>query len=357
MTNYYKKRNRLLSFFIFSLWSVFSFSQQATFKEGVKQGSVKVKFSGQLTQTLRKMNVTTGKRLLTGIQAFDKVSEKVGAKKMHRLFPENPNPRLEAKLRKHKLDLWYVVDIDANQKPQDVARKYKGISEIQEAETEKEKVLSDYSFTQISTTNSSTVDSYFNDPKLGDQWHYDNTGQTGYPNGSDVNLFKAWDIVKGNPQIVVSIHDQGVDIQHPDLQANIWANTAEINGVTGVDDDGNGYTDDIHGWNFDENNGNIDPQPHGTHVAGTIAAVNNNGIGVCGVAGGTGNNDGSKVMSVQCLGGGSFEESYIYAANNGAVISQNSWGYTEPGSFDESIKDAIDYFIAEAGDYVNSPMR
>jgi subtilisin family serine protease len=359
MTNYYKKRNRLLSFFIFSLWSVFSFGQQATFKEGVKQGSVKIKFSGLLTQTLRKMNVTTGKKLLTGIQAFDQVSDKVGAKKMRRLFSENPNPRLEAKLRKHKLDLWYVVDIDPNQSVKEAVKKYKGIAEIQIAETEKEKVLSDYNFTLLpdNKVNSPVSAAYFNDPKLGDQWHYDNTGQTGYPDGSDVNLFKAWDIVKGNPNIIVSIHDQGVDIEHPDLKANIWTNLAELNGVAGIDDDGNGYTDDIHGWNFDKNNGEIEAQPHGTHVAGTIAAVNNNGIGVCGVAGGSGNNDGTRVMSVQTLGGGSFEESYIYAADNGAVISQNSWGYTNPGNFDESVQDAIDYFIAEAGDYPNSPMK
>lgn len=360
MTNYYKKGNRLLWVFIFSLWSVFSFGQRATFKEGVKQGSVKIKFSGQLAPTLKKMNLTaTGKKLTTGIQAFDQVSSKVGAKNMRRLFPENPNPRLEAKLRKHKLDLWYVVDIDANQSAKDAVLKYKGIAEIETAETEKQKVLSDYNFTtvKISDTKSSTADSYFNDPKLPEQWHYNNTGQTGYPNGSDINLFKAWDVVKGNPDIIVSIHDQGVDIQHPDLQANIWTNKKELNGIAGVDDDGNGYVDDIHGWNFDQNSGAIEGQPHGTHVAGTIAAVNNNGIGVCGVAGGSGNNDGTKVMSTQTLGGGSFEESYIYAANNGAVISQNSWGYTQPGSFDESIKEAIDYFIAEAGDFPNSPMK
>jgi hypothetical protein len=361
MTNYYKKGNRLLSVLIFSLWSFFSFGQQATFKEGVKQGSVKIKFSGQLASTLKKMNVATGKKLTTGIQAFDQVSAKVGAKNMHRLFPENSNPRLEAKLRKHKLDLWYVVDIDANQSAKDAVQKYKGIAEIETAETEKEKVLSDYKFTTIKTPKAgkktSAAASYFNDPSLPDQWHYNNTGQTGYPDGSDINLFKAWDIVKGNPQIIISIHDQGVDVEHPDLKANIWTNTAELNGVAGVDDDGNGYVDDIHGWNFDKKSGAIDPQPHATHVAGTIAAVNNNGIGVCGVAGGSGNNDGSKVMSMQCLGGGGFEQSYIYAADNGAVISQNSWGYTEPGNFDESIKEAIDYFIAEAGDYPNSPMK
>ncbi|MET0944412.1 MAG: S8 family serine peptidase, partial [Flavobacterium sp.] len=360
MTNYYKKGIRFLSFFIFSLWSVFSFGQQVTFKEGIKQGSVKIKFSEQLAPTLKKMNLTTGKKLSTGIQAFDKVSANVGAKKMRRLFPENPNPRLEAKLRKHKLDLWYVVDIDANQSVKEAVQKYKGIAEVETAETEKQKVLSDYNFTAVKiNTNKkkASAASYFNDPKLGDQWHYDNTGQTGYPNGSDVNLFKAWDVVKGNPNIIISIHDQGVDVEHPDLKANIWTNLAELNGVAGVDDDANGYTDDIHGWNFDKNSGKIDPEPHGTHVAGTVAAVNNNNIGVAGVAGGSGNNDGSKIMSTQTLGGGSFEESYIYAADNGAVISQNSWGYTAPGNFDESIKDAIDYFIAEAGDYANSPMK
>lgn len=357
MTNYYKKGNRLVLVLIFLLCSVFSFSQQTIFKKGVKQGSVKVKFSGQLTQTLRKMSVGKGDKLLTGIQTFDKVSAKVGAKKMHRLFPENPNPRLEAKLRKHNLDLWYVVDIDANLDPKDVVLKYKNLGVIQTAETENEKVLSDYSFDVLNNAISSTGTSYFNDPKLNDQWHYNNTGQTGYANGSDINLFKAWDVVKGDKNIIVSIHDQGVDIEHPDLKENIWINRAELNGVAGVDDDNNGFVDDFHGWNFDKMNGNIDAQPHGTHVAGTITAVNNNGIGVCGIAGGSGNNDGCKVMSLQSLGGGSIDQTYIYAANNGAVISQNSWGYTSPGGYEESIKEAIDYFIAEAGDYPNSPMK
>ena len=93
------------------------------------------------------------------------------------------------------------------------------------------------------------------------------------------------------------------------------------------------------------------------NVAGTIAAVNNNGIGVSGVAGGNGSSNGVKIMSMQILGGAEIENSYVYAANNGAVISQNSWGYTSPGYFDQSILDAIDYFIEEAGDYAGSPMK
>lgn len=357
MVKNYRNENQFLWIMIFAFWTVFSFSQNATFKKGVKQGSIKVKFTELTTTSLKNITVTKGKKPLTGIQAFDKISEKVGAKKMQRLFPENPNPKLEAKLRKHKLDLWYVVEIDQNQDPQNVVQQYKGVNGLQTAEVEKEKVLSSYSFKTITPSKTTASTSYFNDPKLVDQWHYENTGQTGYANGSDINLFKAWDVVKGSPEIIVSIHDQGVDVKHPDLIDNIWNNKAEINGTIGVDDDKNGFIDDFHGWNFDKKSGAIDPESHGTHVAGTIAAVNNNGIGVAGIAGGSGNNDGSKIMSVQCLGGGNIDQTYIYAANNGSVISQNSWGYTSPNVTEQSTEDAINYFIAEAGDYANSPMR
>lgn len=359
MVKNYRNEYQFLWMLIFAFWTVFSFSQNPSFKKGVKQGSIKVKFTELSPTTLKNISVSKGKKPITGIQAFDKVSEKIGVKKMHRLFPENPNPRLEAKLRKHKLHLWYVMDIDVNQDPQAVAQKFKGIAEVKVAEVERQKVLSNYRFTTVDATKKAKTTStpYFNDPKLGDQWHYENTGQTGYADGSDINLFKAWDVTKGSPDVIVSIHDQGVDVNHPDLQANIWANQAELNGIAGVDDDKNGYVDDIHGWNFDKKIGAIDAEPHGTHVAGTVAAVNNNGIGVCGIAGGSGNNDGTKVMSVQSLGGGNLDQTFIYAADNGAVISQNSWGYTSPGSWEESVGDAIDYFIEEAGDYANSPMK
>lgn len=357
MVKNYRNENQLLWILIFAFWTIFSFGQNATFKKGVKLGTVKVKFTELNTPTLKSITATKGKKPLTGIQAFDKVSEKVGAKKMHRLFPENPNPRLEAKLKKHKLDLWYVVEIDLNQDPQKAVEQYKAVAGLQAVEVEKEKVLSSYSFKTIPSSKAKATTAYFNDPKLGDQWHYENTGQTGFANGSDINLFKAWDIVKGSPDVIVSIHDQGVDVNHPDLKDNIWKNQAEINGTPGVDDDKNGFIDDFNGWNFDKKNGAIDPESHGTHVAGTVAAVNNNGIGVAGVAGGSGKNDGSRIMSVQCLGGGSIDQTYIYAADNGAVVSQNSWGYTSPNVTEQSTEDAINYFIAEAGDYANSPMK
>ncbi len=92
---------------------------------------------------------------------------------------------------------------------------------------------------------------------------------------------------------------------------------------------------------------------HGTHVSGTIAAVNNNGKGVSGIAGGSGKGDGVRIMSCQILGGqgSSNPESYVYAADNGSLISQNSWGYIYPGDYEQATLDAIDYFIAEAGKF------
>jgi subtilisin family serine protease len=209
--------------------------------------------------------------------------------------------------------------------------------------------------TQVHSTSATTA-LPFNDPLLKDQWHYDNTGQMGF-SGADANLFEAWTKTTGANNIIVSVHDEGVDVKHADLKANIWTNLAELNGTPNMDDDGNGYVDDVNGYNFEKNKGAVDAQYHGTHVAGTIAAVNNNGIGVSGVAGGNGTGNGVKIMSMQILGGAAIENSYVYAANNGAVISQNSWGYTSPGYFDQSILDAIDYFVAEAGDYAGSPMK
>ena len=98
--------------------------------------------------------------------------------------------------------------------------------------------------------------------------------------------------------------------------------------------------------------GTVTADRHGTHVAGTVAAVNNNGKGVCGVAGGNGSGNGVRLMSCQILSGSNSQstpEAYVYAADMGAVISQNSWGYTQPEFTEPAIKDAIDYFIEEAG--------
>ncbi|KAH8063087.1 serine-type endopeptidase [Aureococcus anophagefferens] len=158
------------------------------------------------------------------------------------------------------------------------------------------------------------------DPMIGDQTHYDT-----------INLKGAWDTTTGSPDVVVQVVDTGIDMDHPDLQNNIWKNPGEICG-NGVDDDNNGYVDDCHGYNFADDTGTdvSDHDSHGSHCGGTIAADSNNGVGVAGVAGGDGSaNSGVKLMI--------------------GKISSNSWGYDEPGVYDQAELDAIDYYNSKDG--------
>ncbi len=206
----------------------------------------------------------------------------------------------------------------------------------------------------------------FNDPELSWQWHYYNDGSLDpelCKEGADINLLNAWKYTAGDSRVIVAVCDGGVMAEHKDLADNMWVNEAEKNGQTGVDDDGNGYVDDIHGYNFYADKGKITADSHGTHVAGTISAVNNNGYAVCGIAGGTGNGDGVKIMSIQIFEGenGSYSHQIAkgikYAADNGAVIINNSWGYDpydnytgddEYDYYDSVLKDAFTYFKEKA---------
>ena len=123
-----------------------------------------------------------------------------------------------------------------------------------------------------------------NDPSFASQWALRNTGQNGGVVGADIRATQAWDVTTGSRSVVVGIVDSGIDVTHPDLAANIWTNPGEIPG-NGIDDDHNGYVDDVHGWNFVDNTNVVDDGfGHGTHVAGIVGAVGNNGVGVAGVA-------------------------------------------------------------------------
>lgn len=209
-----------------------------------------------------------------------------------------------------------------------------------------------------------SVEYPFDDPELPWQWHYHNDGglSEDAKAGADINLLNAWKYTAGDNRVIVAVIDGGIMADHPDLEANIWVNEKEKSGLQGVDDDGNGYVDDIHGWNFVQNNGNIVADDHGTHVAGTISAVNNNGFAVCGIAGGTGKGDGVRLMSIEIFEGdeGCFThqiaEGIRYAADNGAVIANNSWGY-DPYSYANDkafenymgvLHEAINYFKENA---------
>ena len=205
----------------------------------------------------------------------------------------------------------------------------------------------------------------FNDPELEWQWHYYNDGALDSElcaAGADINLLNAWKYTAGDNRVIVAVCDGGIMTTHDDIKDNLWVNEAELNGVDGVDDDGNGYVDDVHGYNFVANKGKVTADDHGTHVAGTISAVNNNGFAVCGIAGGTGNGDGVRLMSIQIFEGNdgcyssTIAKGIKYAADNGAVIINNSWGY-DPGIYygdneyeqwDSVLKDAFSYFKTNA---------
>lgn len=200
----------------------------------------------------------------------------------------------------------------------------------------------------------------FNDPQLDKQWHYRNEGTvTDSKAGADINLFRAWEVMAGSNDVVVAVVDGGIDYTHEDLAGNV-GNWAELYGQEGVDDDGNGYVDDIYGWSFiysrtnPNGSNNITAVEHGTHVAGTIGAENNNGKGVCGIAGGSGNHSGVRMISCQIFTNnknddGDSDAAIKYAADAGAVICQNSWGYDGAYYMPQSCKDAIEYFIKNAG--------
>ncbi|MFO1425672.1 MAG: S8 family serine peptidase [Steroidobacteraceae bacterium] len=171
-----------------------------------------------------------------------------------------------------------------------------------------------------------------NDPRFPEQWGLQNTGQIPeYRSDSDIDATEAWDLSTGDPAAIVAVVDTGIDYTHEDLAANIWRNNAECTG-NGIDDDGNGYVDDCHG--IDTVNGDSDPmddQRHGTHVAGIIGAVGNNGIGIAGVAWRVrllpckfldADGHGTTAAAVECL-------SYVLAVkrSGGHVVAvNNSWG-------------------------------
>lgn len=330
---------------------------------GFVPGKIRVKIeSGSVELVAKSLSQSeTDNKLKTGLQSVDKLNAKYNARKMTRVFPYAG--KKEAKHIQYGLNLWYEIRVDNETDLKKASEAYAATGAILVAEPVREKVLDYKNMGEVDPADAiSLADSPVNDPYLLDQWHYHNDGSL--PNskaGSDINLFDAWKVTAGNPNVVVAVVDGGIDVKHVDLAENVWLNEAELNGEPGIDDDFNGYIDDIHGFNFTTGKGEITAHDHGTHVSGTIAAVNNNGRGVAGVAGGTGNHDGVKVISCQVFsnneGGGNFAAAIVYGADNGAVISQNSWGYSNPGHYEQAVLDAIDYFIAEAGNYPNSPMR
>ncbi|MBS2213478.1 S8 family serine peptidase [Carboxylicivirga mesophila] len=325
--------------------------------DGKQRGAIRVKMHAMLQANLKSIK-TTRKGVETGIVTFDAVSQQVAAYNMKRVF--RYSPKFEERHQQAGLHLWYEIEFDENLNPEEVARQYNQLPEVTSATIIPEVTLIGGDIEpQISSSEAVAA---FNDPMLAKQWHYDNDGsQSWAEQGADINLSKAWELETGSSDVIVAIIDGGVEADHPDLKDAMWINETELNGIEGIDDDGNGYVDDVYGYNFAKKNGSITTHYHGTHVAGTVGAVSNNGEGVSGIAGGDGVNPGVRLMSCQVFtedgGAGGYAEAIVYAADMGAVIGQNSWGWSTDGAYDPAVLEAIDYFNANAGSYAGSPMK
>jgi subtilisin family serine protease len=203
-----------------------------------------------------------------------------------------------------------------------------------------------------------------NDPSRGQLWGLDNVGQSGGVVDADIDAPEAWNTTTGSRSVVVAVIDTGMDYNHPDLAANAWRNPGEVAG-DGIDNDRNGFVDDVTGWDFANNDASpMDDNGHGSHVSGTIGAVGNNGTGVVGV------NWQVSIMPLKFLdAAGSGSTSAAVAAINYAtrmrrdfginvVATNNSWG---GGGLSTALRDAINggaeagiLFVAAAGNESNN---
>ena len=376
-------------------------NSEITIPADAEAGELLIKFSPEMSDILDQAQLSktrSGKATRSGIPSTDEVLDILGSYSFERVFPVDANT--EARTREAGLHLWYTVKFNKGTDLKAAAERLKQLGEISKVQTNgrikrayntdsKRIYLSDKALQQKSTR--AAAEGEPNDPGFASQWHYRNLGEGNYDfenlnnnhvgakAGCDVNALEAWKTCTGDPSIIVAILDEGVMYTHPDLAANMWCNPGESVQGAKTDGDGNGYEGDLHGYNFVTESGDItwtdaNDSGHGTHVAGTIAAVNNNRRGVCGVAGGDGTpNSGVKIMSCQVFSGQNSvtlageARAIKYAADNGAVILQCSWGYNSsessiingytPGPATEKEwaetypleKEALDYFINNAG--------
>lgn len=357
-------------------------------------GELLVKFDPYVSEILERATAKTRNgeaATRSGILTVDEVLELAGGYEIERVFPVNA--RTEEKTRNAGLHLWYVIRFDGDRTEAEVAEQLAQLGEVQKVslnhtikrayDAKKKAKPLDLETLRAMALKTRAADFPYNDPQLPAQWHLINHGDLFQKDGvsksiagADVQCEEAWDLSTGDPSIIVAILDEGVCLTHPDLKENLWVNEDEIEN-SNEDNDGNGYAGDRHGYNFVTGSGRITwddayDTGHGSHVAGVIAARNNNGEGISSIAGGTAEKPGVKIMSCQIFSGNTEPNALAtvraikYAADNGAVILQCSWGYTsglangyewQPAFTTEEQwaenrpleQEALDYFVHNAG--------
>lgn len=346
------------------------------------KGTLAVKLTPEAAAAvMAKQTRSEGVATRSGIDGIDALLDEIGVTRFERLWAYDPD--WEARYATTGINLWYTVYFDP---AVDVAQAGRVLGKRPEIEAVqlpidpkyrrvmREGPVRPYFVENDPSANAATrASATMNDPFLNQQWHYDNRGAGSKSKaGADINLTDAWSLCTGNSNVIVAVIDEPIYTEHPDLKSNMWVNTD------------NPATNGLHGYNFHNQSPTLDWKStyndpyygveyadHGSHVAGVIAAVNNNGVGVGGIAGGKGGN-GVKLMSCQILGYGnnnvdnyySDSKAFEYALKNGAVIAQNSWGWSVDEDFTPSdaeaewiqgysnvnaLKTAIQTFIRYAG--------
>lgn len=320
--------------------------------EAFEQGKVRLLLTEELASGLQLETDSSGVLLSCGVKSVNDAVASLGITRIERTFPYAG--KFEARTREEGLHLWYDVYFDDGIALTRAGDEFSSIPGVRTVEYRPKVVRvagtlvpgSVTSSPEVSSDRTSAAEEVFNDPMLVDQWHYYNDGSLSRTvAGADINVLPVWKRgFVGSEDVIVSVVDGGIDYTHEDLADNMWVNPEMSE------------PEESHGYNFVKNNYKVTSDEHGTHVAGTISAVNNNGIGVCGVAGGDKAKGipGVKLMSCQIfegLSGGDGVRAIKWGADHGAVISQNSWGYNLifVSETPESDKAAIDYFVKYAG--------